>query len=107
MSILRSASENGQSGAVGSSRGATGAATDSKYGVVSSAWRCRFLVGSSVGYVFAASARTRHSSIWSLASRALGRDSLASHGAVVESALSTANKSLKFVPALRASTGRS
>jgi len=107
MSVLRTVSESGQSGAVGSYRRATGATAASKRGGDSLARRCHFFVGSPAGYATAASARKRRGCVRLAASREPGRASLIGRGAFAANTPSTANKSLKYVPALRASTGRS
>ena len=107
MSVLRTASENGQSRAVGSARRATGAAADSPRGVETLAQRCQFPASSPEGSVFAARGEKGFCRFWPSASRAPGRALLAGLGALTGNIPSTANKSLKYVPALRASTGRS
>jgi len=107
MSILRSALENGRNRAVGSSHGATGAAPVFKRGGSSRTQRCRLLACSPARYAAAAFARKGRSGAGLCANRAAGRASLSGGGALAENPPSTANKSLKFVPALRASTGRS
>lgn len=106
MSNFRSAPENGPGAVVGSGRCATGIGAASGRGRASLAGRCRFVVGSPEGCAFAASARKRRRSVRLFAFRGPGRVSLAGWGAFEVSAASTANKSLKYVPALRASTGR-
>jgi len=106
MSLHRTASENGQSGAVGSCRRATGARAASERGAGGPARRCHFLLSSPEGCVFAAFARIRCCSVRLFASRAPGRASLVRRGAAGANSPSTANKPLKYVPALRASTGR-
>jgi len=107
MSIFGSASVNGQSGAVGSSRCAAGAAADSRRGLATLAQRRHSLVGSPEGREPAASAGTGFRRVGFSACRRPGRASGGSRGAAAANDSSTANKSLKYVPALRASTGRS
>jgi hypothetical protein len=104
--MSRSASQNDSNNAVGSYRRATGAGAASKQRGGSRGWRCRRLVSSLAGRARGASARKGSSIFQRIVSREPGRASLVGSGAVAVNASSTANKSLKFVPALRASTGR-
>ena len=106
MSIFRSAPQNGQSEAVDRFRRATGAVATFGSGVGSQAGCSDVQACSPAGQAVATSTRKGWSSVPLRASRGPGRASLPGSGAVVVNAPSTANKSLKFVPALRASTGR-
>jgi len=107
MSSFRSALENGPGEAVGSPRSATGAGAASGCGAPSLAPRRRVLASSPAGLVFAAFTRKRRSRVQLCGNRGRGRASLSARGGRKEVGSSTANKSLKYVPALRASTGRS
>jgi hypothetical protein len=106
MSVLRTAPENGPGGAAGSALGATGAGASAGRGAPSPARRYRFLVSTPEGLVIATFARKRRSRLQVSASREPGRASLVRCGALAPRGSSTANKSLKYVPALWASTGR-
>ena len=102
MSVLKTASENDQSVAVGSFRRATGVAADSKRGGSSPDRRSRFLVSRPEGYMVAAFPGTRRGCVRLSTSREPGRASLIGRGAFGANTPSTANKSLKYVPGLSA-----
>ncbi len=106
MSVSRLASEKPSGRAVGSIRRATGAVAACRRGDTSQAKRRRVEGCSPAGQGVAASAGKGCSSLPFFATRGRGRSSIATGGAATENAPSTANKSLKYVPALRASTGR-
>jgi len=106
MSAFRLASEKASGRAGGSILRATGAVAACQRGDTSQAKRRRVEGCSPAGQGLAAFTGKGCSSLPFSAIRSRGRASLDVSRAIAANGPSTANKSLKYVPALRASTGR-